>query len=109
MKISQVKKVYSYELQQRLNNDFLSGGEIDYRIRNFLEDICDDGIYKREYLKNKPKLRITFLPFILCVFILLIIGAIKWIFTGSAIFNSDNLVTKSMIKWDKYCRFNIVA
>ena len=62
MKISRVKKVYDYELKNELKKR-LGANEIDYKVRRFLEDICDAGIYRKEGI-GKPKLRITFLPFL---------------------------------------------
>jgi hypothetical protein len=108
MKISQVKKTYSFELQQKLKKEYLKADELDYRIRNFFDDICDDGIYTRYYPKNKPKWRITFIPFLLFVIIITLSGWIKWFFTGSAVFDSKSFVVKKMIAWDRYCRFDIL-
>jgi len=108
MLISKVKQVYSYELQTKFKKRF-GVQEIDYRYREFFDDICDDGLYVRDYLKNKPKLRITFIPFLFCVIVLYVVAFLKYIFTGTFYFGEKNLIIRKMIDWDKYCRFNIIS
>lgn len=108
MIISKVKKVYSYQLQHQFKKQF--GVEvIDYKTRQFLDDICDKGIYVRESLSNKAKLRITFLPFLICVAVLNAVSLFKYLFTGSFQFSENSLIVRNMIAWDKYCRFNIIS
>ena len=108
MIISKVKQVYSYELQNKFKKRF-GVQEIDYRYRDFLDEICDDGLYVRDYPKNKAKLRITFLPFLICILLLYVVSLFKYLFTGSFYFSEKNLFIRKMIAWDKYCRFNIIS
>jgi hypothetical protein len=108
MRITKVKKVWSHQLQQKLKKDYLQSEVLDYRIRKFFDDICDDGLYEFDYPKNKPKLRITFLPFLFFVFIITIVGCIKWLICGSNVFASESFIIKKMIAWDRYCRFGIL-
>ena len=108
MLISKVKQVYSYELQTKFKKRF-GVQEIDYRYREFFDELCDDGLYVRDYLKNKPKLRITFIPFLFCVIVLYVVAFLKYIFTGTFQFGEKNLIIRKMIDWDKYCRFNIIS
>ena len=107
MLISKVKKVYSYELQTKFKKRF-GVQEIDYRYRDFLDELCDNGLYVKDYPKNKPKLRITFIPFLFCVIVLYVVAFLKYIFTGTFQFGEKNLIIRKMIDWDKYCRFNII-
>ena len=108
MLVSKVKQVYSYELQTKFKKRF-GVQEIDYRYREFFDDICDNGLYVRDYLKNKPKLRITFIPFLFCVIVLYVVAFLKYLFTGTFYFGEKNLIIRKMIDWDKYCRFNIIS
>lgn len=108
MIISKVKQVYSYELQNKFKKRF-GVQEMDYRYREFLDELCDDGLYVREFPKDKPKLRITFLPFLICLLILYVVSLFKYLFTGSFYFGEKNLIITKMIAWDKYCRFNIIS
>ena len=56
MKVTKIKKVYSYELKSKLK-EALGAQELDYRVRQFIEDLCDDGLYKYDYSEVKTKLR----------------------------------------------------
>lgn len=107
MKVTKIKKVYSYELQSKLK-ETLGTQELDYRIRRVIEDLCDDGLYIYDYSKTKSKLRITFPFFILVVLLANVFSAVKWLFTGSARFSQKSWFVKTMVKWDRYCVFNIV-
>ena len=89
MLISKVKQVYSYELQNKFK-DLFGVQEIDYKTRLFLDEICDDGLYVRDYPKNKAKLRITFLPFLICILVLYVVSLFKYLFTGSFRFGVKN-------------------
>lgn len=108
MLISKVKKVYSYELQNKFKKRY-GVQEIDYRYRQFFEELCDDGLYVKDYPKNRAKLRITFLPFLFCILILTVVSLFKYLFTGSFSFGEKNFIIRKMIAWDKYCRFNIIS
>ena len=108
MIISKVKQVYSYELQNKFKKRF-GVQEMDYKYREFLDEICDDGLYVKNFPKNKPKLRITFLPFLICILILYVVSLFKYLFTSSFYFGEKNLIITKMIAWDKYCRFNIIS
>ena len=55
MLVSKVKQVYSYELQNKFKKRF-EVQEMDYRYREFLDEICDNGLYVRDYSKNKAYL-----------------------------------------------------
>lgn len=107
MLISKVKKVYSYELQNKFEK--LYDVKVDYKTREFLDYLCDNGLYVKDYTKNKAKLRITFLPFLICILILNVVSLFKYLFTGTFSFGERNLIIRKMIAWDKYCRFNIIA
>lgn len=107
MKITKIKKVYSYKLQSKLKEALITK-ELDYRTRQFFDDICDEGIYKYDYTETIPKLRITFPFFLLIILFANIFATIKWLFTGNVRFSEKWWFTKSMVKWDKYCGFNIV-
>ena len=108
MLISKTKQVYSYELQNKFKKRF-GVQEMDYRYRQFFEEICDNGLYVKDYPKNKAKLRITFIPFLFCVMGLYVVALFKYLFTGSFQFGEKNLIIRKMIEWDKYCRFNIIS
>jgi hypothetical protein len=108
MTISKVNRIYSWTLMEKLKKDYLKADVIDYNVRRFLEDLCEEGLYERHYPRNKPKWRITFPFFLLTILIVNIIGAIKWLFVGSARFDEKQPVIKWVIAWDKFCRFNIV-
>ena len=107
MLISKVKKVYNFELQKKFKDKY-GIQEMDYRYRDFFEELCDNGLYIRECNDNKTKLRITFIPFLICILILYIIGLFKYLFIGTFSFGENNFVIRKMIAWDKYCRFNII-
>ena len=108
MLVSKVKKVYSHELEKKFEKEW--GEKIkDYKIQQFLADICDSGLYVKDYPENKPRLRITFIPFLFCVMVLYVVAFLKYIFTGSFQFGEKNLIIRKMIAWDKYCRFNIIS
>lgn len=108
MIVSKVKQIYSYELQTKFKKRF-GVQEMDYRYREFLDEICDDGLYVRDFPKNKAKLRITFLPFLICILILCVVSLFKYLFTGNYYFGEKNLIIRKMIAWDKYCKFNIIS
>lgn len=113
MLISKTKKIYP--------QDFLN--EIEYSTgKQFVEDfkktyywgelstaIFEKNFYVKDYPKNKPKLRITFLPFLICILILYVVSLFKYLFTGSFQFGEKNLIIRKMIAWDRYCRFNIIS
>lgn len=106
MKITKIKKVYYYEL---LNKYREKHGEMDYRVRNFLEDLCDSGLYKYDYSNSTPsKWRITFPLFITVIGLSFIYGCFKWLFTGNNLFSEKSTFVKFMVKWDKYCGFKII-
>jgi len=109
MIISKTKKVYSFELQNRFRKRF-DITEIDWRTREFFEELCHDGLYEYDYSKkNKPKLRLTFPLYFICIILLHIFACFKWLFTGSLSLDEKNWAVKKMIQWDKYCRFNLIS
>lgn len=107
MKVTKIKKVYSYEVKSKLKEE-LGVQELDYRVRQFIENLCDDGLYMYDYSKVIPKLRITFPFFILIILLANVFAAVKWLFTGSIRFSEKSWFTKSMVKWDRFCGFNIL-
>lgn len=108
MKISKLKKVHAFELKQQFKQKH--GVDImDYKFSQFIDDLCDDGIYEYDYSETKSKLRITFILFCICCILLFIFSSIKWLFTGSFYYSTDQWVIKKMIAWDKYCRFKILS
>ena len=107
MKISKLKKVYAFELQNRYK-EIYKLDEIDYRLRQFLEDICEEGLYERDNTKRKARLTITFPLFLLCVFLMTVFSCIKWLFTGNIYLNNRWWAVKKLVEWDRYCNFNIV-
>jgi len=70
--------------------------------------IFEEDFYIRDYPKNKPRLRLTFPLYLICILFFHLFAAIKWMFTGSYIFNEKSFSVKQMIAWDRYCRFNII-
>jgi len=108
MIISKTKKVYSFELENEYKKRF-DAIEMDWRFRTFLSEICEDGLYRKEYNKNKPKLRFTFPVYFLCIILLHIFACFKWLFTGCFSLDEKNWAVKKMIQWDKYCRFNLIS
>jgi hypothetical protein len=111
MKTTKIKKVYQFELERLYKHhfDLEVNGTLDYRLRKFFEELCDDGIYKYDHLKTESKLRITFPLFILAVLLANIYSCFQWLFTGSYRFNHNSWFTTQMVKWDKYCGFNIIS
>jgi len=111
MKTTKIKKVYRYELERLYKRHFNleSSTTLDYRVRNFLEELCDDNeIYQYDYSNPKTKLRITFPLFILVLLLANVYSCFQWLFTGSFRFNHKSWFTRQMVKWDKYCGFNII-
>lgn len=111
MKITKIKRLYQFELEIVYKKQFKlePGDTLDYRLRQFLERLCDDGVYKFDYSKRESRLRITFPLFILVVLLANIYSCFKWLFTGDYRLNYKSWFTQKMIKWDKYCGFNIVS
>lgn len=106
MRLNKVKKVWGFELQNKFKKRY-NIQEMDYRFRDFLQEICDDGLYVEDYPKNKARLRITFPLFILFIAILTIIACFKWFFTGNFNYNEKDWVIRKMLAWNKYCRFGM--
>ena len=111
MKTTKIKKVYKFELEALYRKQFKleSSDTLDFRLREFFEKLYDDGIYKYDYSKSRTRLRITFPLFILVVLLANIYSCFQWLFTGSYRFRHDSWFTKQMVKWDKYCGFNIIS
>jgi hypothetical protein len=111
MKTTKIKKLYQFELERLYKQHFDLGvnGTLDYRLRNFFEELCDDGLYKYDYSKRESKLRITFPLFILVILLTMIYSCFKWLFTGSIRLDNKSWFTRQMVKWDKYCGFNIIS
>jgi hypothetical protein len=113
MLISKVKKVYPQEFLEKIKysaeNQFIDDFKKTYYLQQLSTAIFEEDFYVRDYPKNKPKLRITFLPFLFCVLILYIVAFLKYILTGTFQFGEKNLILRKMIAWDKHCRFNIIS
>ena len=111
MKTTKIKKLYPFDLEKlyKEKSNLKYTDTIDYKLRNFFEELCDDGLYKYDYSKRESKLRITFPIFILAVLLANIYSCFQWLFTGSYRFRHDSWFTRQMIKWDKYCGFNIIS
>ena len=107
MRLNKVKKLYSYELEQKFKKRFKVEA-LDWRYRQFFDELCDSGLYVQDFPKNKPRLRLTFPLYLICILFFHLFAAIKWMFTGSYTFNEKSFPVKQMIAWDRYCRFNIV-
>ena len=111
MKTNKLKKIYSFELQRKYKKHLglEPTAELDYRLRNFFEELCEGrGIYEYDYTKRETKLRITFPLFFLVILVANIFSCFKWLFTGSFRFNNKSWFVRNMVKWDKYCGFNII-
>lgn len=110
MKTNKLKKIYSFELERQYKKQFKLeiSDTFDYRLRQFFENICDKSIYQYDYTKRESKLRITFPFFILIIFLASIYSCFKWLFTGSYILNNKSWFVRNMVKWDKYCGFNMI-
>lgn len=106
MRLNKVKKVYSFELQNKFKQRY-GVQEMDYRFRDFLDEICDRGLYVADYPKNKPRLRITFPLFLIFVLILTIFACFRWLFIGTFNYNEQDWVVRKMLAWNNYCRFGI--
>ena len=111
MKTTKIKKLYQFELEILYRKQFKlePGSTLDYRLREFFEKLVDDGLYKYDYSKRENKLRVTFPLFILVIMLTNIYSCFKWLFTGSYRFDHKSWFTRQMIKWDKYCGFNIIS
>ena len=110
MKTNKIKKLYSFELQRKYRKAL--GLEpiatLDYRLTNFFDELCDDGLYQYDYSKRETKLRITFPLFFLVILGANIFSCFKWLFTGSFRFSNKSWFVRNMVAWDKYCGFNII-
>jgi hypothetical protein len=113
MIISKVKKLYPQEFLEKIKysagRQFVEDFKKTYYWQQLSTAIFEEDFYVRDYPKNKPKLRITFLPFLICILILNVVSLFKYLFTGSFRFSEKNLILRKMIAWDKYCRFNIIS
>jgi hypothetical protein len=113
MIISKVKKVYPQEFLEKIKyttgNQFVEDFKKTHYWQQLSTAIFEGNFYVKDYPENKPKLRITFLPFLFCVLILYIVAFLKYILTGTFQFGEKNLILRKMIAWDKYCRFNIIS
>ena len=111
MKTTKIKKVYQFELEALYRKQFKleHGSTLHYRLRGFFEKLVDDGLYKYDYSKRESKLRVTFPLFILAVLLANTYSCFKWLFTGSYRFDHNSWFTRQIVKWDKYCGFNIIS
>jgi hypothetical protein len=113
MLISKVKKIYSQDFLKKIEystgSQFVEDFKKTYYWQKLSGAFLDEDFYVRDYPKNKPKLRITFLPFLFCILILYIVSLFKYLFTGSFRFGEKSLIIRKMIAWDKYCRFNVIS
>lgn len=113
MIISKVKKVYQQDFLKKIEystgKQFIEDFKKTYYWEKIRTAISEEDFYVGDFPKNKPKLRITFLPFLICILILYVISLFKYLFTGSFQFGEKNLIIRKMIDWDKYCRFNIIS
>lgn len=112
MLISKVRKMYSQdflkEVEYQTGKQFVEDFKKTYYWEKLRGVFLDKNFYIRDYPENKPKLRITFIPFLICILILYAVSLFKFIFTGSFQFSEKNFIIKKMISWDRYCRFNIL-
>ena len=113
MLTSKVKKIYPQdflnEIEYSTGKQFVEDFKKTYYWQKLSTAIFDEDFYVRDYPENKPKLRITFLPFLICILILYVVSLFKYLFTGTFQFGEKNLIIRKMIAWDKYCRFNIIS
>ena len=113
MLISKTKKIYPQDFLKKIEystgKQFVEDFKKTYYWQKLSTAIFDEDFYVRDYPKNKPKLRITFLPFLICILILYVVSLFKYLFTGTFQFSEKNLIIRKMIAWDKYCRFNIIS
>ena len=110
MKTNKIKKLYNFDLQNKYKDKIHldRNATLDYKLREFFEELCDDGLYQYDYSERPSKLRITFPLFLLAIVLLNVVSIFKWLFTGSSRFNNKSWVISRMIKWDKYCGFNLI-
>lgn len=48
MRLNKVKKVWGFELQNKFKKRY-NIQEMDYKFRDFLDEICDEGLYVEDY------------------------------------------------------------
>lgn len=113
MRLNKVKKLYPQDFLKKIENSigkqFREDFEKTYYWSEIRNIIFDKNFYVQDFNDKKPKLRITFPLFLICLLVFHILGAIKWLFVGTYTYNENNYFVKKMIAWDKYCRFNIVS
>lgn len=108
MKITNVKQIRQSDLIEKYER--MMGQSPSHDTETFFRWLCEEEVlFVHEDEKPKARLRITFPLFIVCVLLAMIFGAIKWLFTGNAYFNTKSFIIRSMVKWDKFCRFKIVT
>ena len=112
MLVSKVKKLYPTDFLETIENSqgkqFVEDFKKTYYWEKIRGTIFEEGFYIEDVPKEKPKLRITFIPFLICILIIFIISLFKFLFTGTFALSNKNLIIKKMIAWDRYCRFNIL-
>ncbi len=112
MRISKVRKMYSNEFDKLILNlhgeQFLTDYRNTYYYNKLFQVISENNIYIPDYKKPKAKLRITFPLFLFTIMVINIVMCIVWLFSGSAVMKSNWHLTKLMIRWDRYCNFNII-
>lgn len=112
MRLNKVKKLYGDEFLKKIEysagTQFVEDFKKTYYWQKVRTAIFDEDFYIRDYPKNKPKLRLTFSLYLICILLFHLFAAIKWMFTGSYNYDEKSFFVKKMIVWDRYCRFNII-
>lgn len=112
MLVTRTKKLYPSafleEIEETTGKQFVEDFRKTYYWNKISDALMESNFRIEEDLKEKAKLRITFIPFLICILILYIVALFKYVFTGTFYFNGENFVIRKMVAWDKYCRFNIV-
>lgn len=96
-------------IKQTQGQQFLEDFKETYYYEKLRNVVSENNIYVRDYVKSKPKYRITFPFFLLCVLLINIFAAVKWLFTGSLEIDEKGWIGRKLIAWDKTCNFKIVA
>ena len=102
-----ITKVYSFQLETEFKK-FHGIEVVDYRTKRFFQDLCDNSsIYREVRVKDKPKYRFTFPLYFICVLLVLLGMAIRWLFTGDSYYESQSWILRTMHKWKVACRFTL--
>ena len=107
VKTTKIKELNYYKLAQ-MYKESVGVEVIDYKVRNFLEELVDLGVYSYDFERPKGKLKITFPLFLILIILGSLYGAVKWIFTANSRLDVNSWFVRSLVKWDKYCGFKIM-